>query len=94
MRVYQDRCKELNFSADVIGIYNEWTLSAALTFPLLGIILEQADITVRTAVQQVLKQLNNEGIYHHSLMAKFLTKDEMMALKTPNLTNQRLFDFH
>jgi DNA-binding LacI/PurR family transcriptional regulator len=94
MRVFQDRCAKLNFTPDVIGIYNEWTLAGALNFPLFGIILEQADTPVRTAVQQVIKQIRGEEVCHYSLSAKFLTKDEMLSLKIPNLTNQRLFDFH
>ena len=94
MRIYQDRCKELNFHPDVIGIYNEWTLAAAMNFPLHGIILEQAEAAVRMAVRKTLKQINGDDIEHYHLTAKFLPKEKIQSLQIPDLTNQRLFDFH
>lgn len=94
MRIYQDRCKELNFHPDVIGIYNEWTLAAAMNFSLHGIILEQAETAVRMAVRKTLKQINGDEIEHYHLAAKFLPEEEIRSLQIPDLTNQRLFDFH
>ena len=94
MRIYQDRCKELNFHPDVIGIYNEWTLAAAMNFSLHGIILEQAETAVRMAVRKILKQINGDEIEHYHLAAKFLPEEEIRSLQIPDLTNQRLFDFH
>ena len=93
MRVYQDRCSELDFHPDVIGIYNEWTLAAAMNFHLQGIILEQAETSVRTAVRQVLGQIAGGGIRHHLLPARFVTGKELSSLHIPDLTNQRLFDY-
>ena len=93
MRVYQDCCAELNIHPDVVGIYNEWTLAAASNFHLFGIILEQAESTVRAAVRQVLSQIDGGGIQHISLPARFVKGDELRALRIPDLTNQRLFDY-
>ena len=94
MRIYQDRCKELNFHPDVIGIYNEWTLAAAMNFSFHGIILEQAEAAVRMAVKKTLTQIDGGGIEHYQLAAKFLPEAELQSLQIPNLTNQRLYDFH
>ena len=94
MRIYQDRCKELNFHPDVIGIYNEWTMAAAMNFALHGIILEQAEAAVRMAVRQTLKQIDGVDIEHFLLAAKFFPAEEIHSLPIPDLTNQRLFDFH
>ena len=94
MRIYQDRCKELNFHSDVIGIYNEWTLAAAMNFSLHGIILEQAEAAVRMAVNKTLQQINGDDIEHFRLVAKFLPKEKIQSLQIPDLSNQRLFDFH
>ena len=93
MRVYQDRCAELDFHPDVIGIYNEWTVAAALNFPLHGIILEQAEAAVRAAVRQVLSQIEGKGVRHILLPARFVPETELRSLKIPDLTNQRLFDY-
>jgi len=93
MRVYQDRCAELDFHPDVIGIYNEWTVATALNFPLHGIILEQAETAVRAAVRQVLSQIEGEGVRHILPPAKFLHGEELNSLKIPDLTNQRLCDY-
>lgn len=94
MRVFLDRCAELQFQPDVIGIYNEWTLAGAIHFPLLGIILEQAENSVRRAVQQILAQREEDKKYSHiKLPAHFVKKEEFSSLKIPDLTNQRLFDY-
>ena len=93
MRVYQDRCRHLNIHPDVIGIYNEWTLASSQNFPLQGIILEQAEESVRSAIRQVLDQINGGAVRHLSLPTRFISKREMQSLKVPNLTNQRLFDY-
>ncbi len=93
MRVFQDRCLELGYHPDVIGIYNEWTLAAAMNFHLQGIILEQAETSVRTAVRQVLGQIDGGGIRHHLLPARFVTGKELSSLHIPDLTNQWLFDY-
>lgn len=93
MRIYQDRCAELDFHPDVIGIYNEWTVAAALNFPLHGIILEQAETAVRAAVRQILSQIEGKGIRHILLPARFVPETELHSLKIPDLTNQRLFDY-
>jgi len=93
MRIYQDRCAELNVRPDVIGIYNEWTLASALNFPFHGIILEQAETAIRMAVRQVLKQISGSAIQHIALPARFVKGNELRNLKIPDLTNQRLFDY-
>ena len=93
MRIYLDRCAELDFHPDVIGIYNEWTVAAALNFPLHGIILEQAEAAVRAAVRQILGQIEGKGIRHILLPARFVPETELHSLKIPDLTNQRLFDY-
>lgn len=94
MRVFQDRCTDLNFHPDVVGIYNEWTVASALNFPLHGIILEQAENAVRATVQQILSQIDGGGIRHILLPTRFVSGSELRTLKIPNLTNQRLFDYH
>ena len=92
MRVYQDRCRELGFHPDIVGIYNEWTLAAALDFPLSGIILEQEEEAVRSAVRQVIGQINGGGIRHNRIMAKYIPKPQIASLKVQNLANQMLTD--
>ena len=93
MRVYQDRCAELNIHPDVVGIYNEWTVASASNFHLHGVILEQAESTVRAAVRQVFSQIDGGGIRHLSLPARFVRGSGLRALRIPDLTNQRLFDY-
>ena len=93
MPVYQDRCAELNFHPDVIGIYNEWTLASSMNFPLHGIILEQAESAVRMVVRQILNQIDGSGIQHISLPARFIKGNELRTLRIPDLTNQRLLDY-
>lgn len=93
MRIYLDRCKELGYNPDVVGIYNEWTLASARNFPLHGIILEPAECAVRQAVQQVLNQIAGEEKKNISMPAEFIPASELRTLHIPDLTNQRLFDF-
>lgn len=93
MRVYQDRCRMMDFHPDVIGVYNEWTLASAQNFHLRGIILEQAEESVRSAIRQVLQQIEGGEIRHIALPARFIPEKELSSLKVPNLTNQRLFDY-
>ena len=94
MRVYQDRCAELNFYSDAVGIYNEWTVASALKFPLHGVILEQAENAVRGAVRQILNQIDRGGGIRHLLPpARFVLGSELRTLKIPDLANQRLCDY-
>ena len=92
MRIYLDRCKKLDFTPDVIGIYNEWTLAAAQPFNLHGIILERAEIAVRGAVQQVLSQISGGGQAHITPMAEYVPAEKFHLLDFPNLANQMLFE--
>ena len=92
MRIYLDRCKELDFTPDVIGIYNEWTLAAAQPFNLHGIILERAESAVRGAVQQVLSQISGSGQARITPKAEYIPADGFRKLKFPNLANQMLFE--
>ena len=93
MRIYLDRCAELNVCPDVIGFYNEWTVASALNFPLCGIILEQAEKAVRSAVRQVLAQIDGSEISHIAHTARFISAEEFSSLQLPNLSNQQLFDY-
>ena len=92
MRIYQDRCHELDFHPDIVGIYNEWTLAAARDFHFHGIILEQAEEAVRSAVRQVIGQIGGQGISHIRPMAKYVPKAKIRSLKIQDLANQMLFD--
>lgn len=92
MRIYLDRCQELNFSPDVIGIYNEWTLAAAQPFNLHGIILENAEAAVRNAVRQVLAQISGGDVARITPKAEYIPAEEFHKLKFPNLANQMLFE--
>jgi len=88
MRIYLDRCAELGFQPDVIGIYNEWTLAAAQTFRLNGIILEQAENPVRGAVRQILAEISGAPPTHLTYPARFVPETEFHRLKVVNLANQ------
>ena len=92
MRIYLDRCAELDFHPDVIGIYNEWTLAAAQSFKFSGIIFEQAESAVRESVRQILKQLSGGSVRHISLPARFIPEQDIHSLKVANLANQMLFE--
>lgn len=92
MRIYRDRCAELDLRPDVIGIYNEWTLAAAQEFRLRGIILEQAENAVRAAVRQLLGEIGGAPRRHLRLPARFVPEEEVPALKVRNLANQMLFE--
>ena len=65
-----------------------------MNFSLHGIILEQAEAAVRMAVKKTLKQINGDEVEHYHLLARFWTKEKIQSLQIPDLTNQRLFDFH
>jgi DNA-binding LacI/PurR family transcriptional regulator len=93
MRIFLDRCAELNICPDVIGFYHEWTVASALKFPLCGIILEQAETSVRSAVRQVLAQIEGAETAHIAPPARFISAEEFGSLQLPNLSNQRLFDY-
>lgn len=90
MRVYLDRCQQLAWHPDVIGIYNEWTLAAAQDFALRGIILESAKEAVCRAIQQIILQLDGGMIVHHRIAARFIPENEFHALPVANLANQYL----
>ena len=92
MRIYQDRCRELNLHPDIVGIYNEWTLAAARDFSFHGIILEQAEEAVRSAVRQVIAQIGGMGISHIRPRAKYVPQSKIRSLKLQNLANQMLFE--
>ena len=92
MRIYLDRCGELGFKGDVVGIYNEWTLAAAQPFGLSGIILEQAESSVRGAVTQLFAQCDGDPAEHLSYPAEFVPEKEFHALKVADLANQLLFE--
>lgn len=92
MRIYLDRCRELDLHPDVIGIYNEWTLAAAKTFQFCGIILEEAETPVREAVRQILQQLSGGKVQHLTRPALFVPEKEIPLLKVADLANQMLFE--
>ena len=92
MRIYQDRCRELAFHPDIVGIYNEWTLAAARDFPFHGIILEQAEEAVRSAVRQVIAQIGGAGVGHIRPPAEYVPKAKIRSLKIQNLANEMLSD--
>ncbi len=90
MRIYLDRCQQLNWHPDVIGIYNEWTLAAAQEFSLRGIILEKARESVQLGVSQIIDQINGCKVIHHALKADFVPEKEFHSLAVANLANQFL----
>lgn len=92
MRIYLDRCDELDFFPDVVGIYNEWTLAAARRFNLHGIILEQAEVAVRGAVQQIISQISGGATADISPKAVYIPAEKFPELNFPNLANQMLFE--
>ncbi len=92
MRIYLDRCRELGFHSDVVGFYNEWTMAAAQTFDLCGIILEQAEATVRNAVGQLWEQCRGGAVKHLKNKAVFVPENEFHSLKVADLANQLLFE--
>lgn len=92
MRIYLDRCRELDFTPDAVGIYNEWTLAAAQPFHLHGIILEQAESAVRQAVRQVLSQINGGKTARISPKAEYIPENRFHTLNFPDLANQMLFE--
>ena len=92
MRIYLDRCRESGFKSDVIGIYNEWTFAAAQPFELCGIILEQAEPSVRGAVNQLLEQLDGKPAAHLRYTAAFVPEEKLHFLKVADLANQLLFE--
>jgi DNA-binding LacI/PurR family transcriptional regulator len=92
MRIYLDRCRELNRKSDVIGIYNEWTFAAAQTFDLCGVILEQAEETVRSAVKQLFARCGGGENRHLSCKARFVPSEAFNTIKVADLANQLLFE--
>ena len=93
MRIYLDRCRELDFRSDVVGFYNEWTMAAAQTFGLCGIILERAEETVRSAVRQLCDECDGSApVRHLSIKAAFIPENEFALLKVADLANQMLFE--
>ena len=92
MRIYLDRCRKLDFTPDVIGFYNEWTLAAAQPFNLHGIILERAEEAVRGAVRQVLAQISGGGKVRITPKAGYIPAEQFHSLNFPNLANQMLFE--
>ena len=90
--VYLDRCRELGFHSDVVGFYNEWTMAASQTFDLCGIILEQAEVTVRSAVGQLWEQCSGGAVKHLKNKAVFVPENEFHSLKVADLANQLLFE--
>ena len=92
MRIYLDRCGELGFNGDVVGSSNEWTLAAAQPFGLSGIILEQAESSVRGAVTQLYAQCDGDPAEQLSYPAEFVPEKEFHALKVADLANQLLFE--
>jgi DNA-binding LacI/PurR family transcriptional regulator len=89
MRVYMDKCAELETVPDTVGIFNEWTLAAALHYKLCGVILENAERSVRQAVQQILAETGSASRRHLQIPARFVPESEIPALKVVKLANQR-----
>ena len=92
MRIYLDHCAKLNFTPDVIGIYNEWTLAGAQMFNLHGIILEKAETAVRGAIRQILSQISGGATARISPKAEYVPAEKFHTLNFPDLANQMLFD--
>ena len=90
MRIYLDRCCQLQYQPDVIGVYNEWTLAAAQDFALRGIILENARQSVSIAVRQTIDQISGGKVVNHLLKAQFIPEKEFHLLPVANLANQML----
>ena len=89
MRVYMDKCNELGKTPDTVGIFNEWTLAAALHFPLCGVILENAEHSVRQAVSQILAEIEGLPQQHLQIPACFIPAESMGKIKVVDLANQR-----
>ncbi|MBR2344376.1 MAG: LacI family DNA-binding transcriptional regulator [Lentisphaeria bacterium] len=89
MRMYMDKCSELGNIPDTVGIFNEWTLAAALHFPLCGVILEDAEHSVRQAIAQILTEIRGAARQHLQIPARFIPAESTGKLKVVDLANQR-----
>ncbi len=89
MRVYMDECAKIGHTPPTVGIYNEWTFASAQNFPLSGIIMENAAMSVSGAVQQLLDEINGASPRVCRIPTRFITAEKIPQLKVINLANQR-----
>ena len=63
--------------------------AAALHFPLYGVILENAEHSVRQAVSQILAEIEGLPQQHLQIPACFIPAESMGKIKVVDLANQR-----
>ncbi len=91
-RVFLDSIsKDPGYQPDLVGFYNEWTWAQASASKLAGVIMDDAEFSVRMAVKTIVKQMAD---YKHDAIAvqsKFYPKEKFSEIHVLDLANQYLF---
>ncbi len=91
MRAFLDSVlPDADYHPDLVGVYNEWTWAQAASGQLLGTLMDQAELTVRTAVQTLIAQIDTREVRQIAIPARFLPKEEFSSLHVRDLTSQYL----
>lgn len=96
MRMFLDCiADDPGYKPDLIGFYNEWTWAQASASLLRGVIMDQAEVMVRSAVQTIIKQTADHEIRMLPVSSKFYPAEKFSEIHVLNLSNQYLdYDKH
>ncbi len=91
MRMFQDSiAADPGYRPDLIGFYNEWTWASASAFRLRGVIMDQAELTVRSAIRLIIEQIGDCDIHKLAIPSAFYPEKSFTDIHVLDLTNQYL----
>ena len=96
MRAFQDSvAADPEYHPDLVGFYNEWTWAPASAFRLQGVIMDQAELMVRTAIRMVIQQIGDHEIRELPINSDFYPEKRFADIHVLDLANQYLdYDEH
>lgn len=93
MRAFLDSASaDSGYRPDLIGFYNEWTWAQASASRLQGVIMEKAELSVRTSVRAMMEQIRDREVKVLKIPSEFYSKDQFSTIHVLDLANQYLGD--
>ncbi len=80
------------YQPDLIGFYNEWTWAQASAFRLQGVVMEKAELSIRTSVRAMMEQIKDRAVKVLKIPSGFYSRDQFSGIHVLDLANQYLGD--
>lgn len=91
MRAFLDSiADDPGYQPDLVGFYNEWTWAQASAARLRGVVMDQAELAVRTAVKTIIGQVADRETRTVTIPSRFYSRDQFTGIHVLDLANQYL----